>query len=73
MLYAHQDFFTAILHTALTKSVQEELRRLDMLNKFFFLARGDQAFSCPVRRGSPTRVLDLVTGTGIWAIQVAAE
>ncbi|TQV90234.1 methyl transferase [Cordyceps javanica] len=51
--------------------IDEELNRLDMLNKFFLLARCDQAFSCPVRRGSSTRVLDLGTGTGIWAIQVS--
>ncbi|KAJ3499543.1 hypothetical protein NLG97_g248 [Lecanicillium saksenae] len=51
----------------------EELTRLDMLNKFFYLARGGQAFSSPLRRGGQTRVLDLGTGTGIWAIQVAED
>lgn len=54
--------------------MQEERERLDKLNQFFFLVRGRKAFSCPARRGaqdSPTSVLDLGTGTGIWAIQVA--
>ncbi|TQW01724.1 methyltransferase domain-containing protein [Cordyceps javanica] len=51
----------------------KELNRLDMLNKFFFLARDKQAFSYPLRRGGQTRVLDLGTGTGIWAIHVAEE
>ncbi len=53
--------------------MQEELNRLDMFHKFFLLARGNQAFSCPLPRSNPARILDLGAGTGIWAIHVAEE
>ncbi len=54
-------------------SSQEEMRRLDIFHKFFLLARRNCAFSYPIQRSVPTSILDLGTGTGIWAIYVAEE
>lgn len=52
---------------------QEEMRRLDIFHKFFLLARGNCAFSYPTPDSIPTSILDLGTGTGIWAIYVAEK
>ncbi|KAJ2980233.1 hypothetical protein NQ176_g2761 [Zarea fungicola] len=52
---------------------EEEKRRLDIFHKFFLLARRNCAFSYPIRDSLPTSILDLGTGTGIWAIYVAEE
>ncbi|ATY58519.1 methyltransferase LaeA [Cordyceps militaris] len=49
---------------------REETDRCDTFHKFFQLARKNQVFSYPILRGN-ARVLDLGTGTGIWAIDVA--
>ncbi|KAJ3495770.1 hypothetical protein NLG97_g3154 [Lecanicillium saksenae] len=49
---------------------KEEMNRYDIFHKFFLLARKNEAFSYPIQRPNP-RVLDLGTGTGIWAINVA--
>ncbi|KAJ6787956.1 hypothetical protein PWT90_09357 [Aphanocladium album] len=49
---------------------KEEMNRYDIFHKFFLLARDNQVFSHPIQRPNP-RILDLGTGTGIWAINVA--
>ncbi|KAI1045359.1 hypothetical protein LB505_013552 [Fusarium chuoi] len=50
----------------------EELNRLDIFHKVFLLARDNKPFLVPIRRTSP-RIMDIGTGTGIWAINVAEE
>ncbi|KAJ4161582.1 uncharacterized protein LMH87_007613 [Akanthomyces muscarius] len=52
---------------------QEEMRRLDIFHKFFLLARKGFPFSYPIHHSLPASILDLGTGTGIWAIYVAEE
>ncbi|KAH8713604.1 Secondary metabolism regulator laeA [Beauveria bassiana] len=52
---------------------EEEMRRLDIFHKFFLLARRNNAFSYPTQHSNPNSVLDLGTGTSIWAIYVAEE
>ncbi|PHH90737.1 hypothetical protein CDD83_2777 [Cordyceps sp. RAO-2017] len=51
----------------------EELNRLDIFHKFFLVARKDAVCSHSLNLGRTARVLDLGTGTGIWAINVAEE
>lgn len=52
---------------------QNEKDRMDIFHKFFLVARRDQLHSTPFipnyDRGP--RILDLGTGTGIWAIDMA--
>ncbi|KAI8691550.1 Secondary metabolism regulator LAE1 [Fusarium sp. Ph1] len=50
----------------------EELNRLDIFHKVFLVARGNKPFHCPIMRKTP-RIMDLGTGTGIWAINVAED
>ncbi|QPG96082.1 hypothetical protein C2857_003113 [Epichloe festucae Fl1] len=51
----------------------EELNRMDIFHKFFLVARDEALFASPLdpNRDQPLRILDLGTGTGIWAINVA--
>lgn len=46
-----------------------EQNRLDLQHRAMFLAAGGELLYAPVR--SPQRILDLGTGTGIWAIDMA--
>ncbi|KND86271.1 hypothetical protein TOPH_09102 [Tolypocladium ophioglossoides CBS 100239] len=51
----------------------EEADSLDTFHKFFLVARNDCLFSSPLDLGRQLRVLDLGTGTGIWAIELAEK
>ncbi|KAJ9131981.1 Methyltransferase LaeA [Pleurostoma richardsiae] len=53
---------------------EDERDRLDIFHKFFLIARKDRLFSAPIvpDRDGP-RILDLGTGTGIWAVDVADQ
>jgi hypothetical protein len=50
----------------------EELNRLDIFHKVFLLARDNKPLHAPIQRQAP-RIMDIGTGTGIWAINVAEE
>lgn len=52
---------------------KEELNRLDIFHKFFLVARENKLFSSPMGRTVRPKIMDLGTGTGIWAINVAEE
>jgi len=49
---------------------EEEKDRLDMLHHVFFLALNDRYFLAPIRPGQHY-ILDVGTGTGIWAMDIA--
>ncbi|KAL1969137.1 hypothetical protein VTN77DRAFT_391 [Rasamsonia byssochlamydoides] len=50
---------------------KEEADRLDIMHEITLTIMGRKLFLAPI--GSPQRVLDLATGTGIWAIAFADE
>ncbi|KAI8648832.1 hypothetical protein NCS56_01499100 [Fusarium sp. Ph1] len=50
---------------------EEEMARLDILHKFFLVVRKNNLFSALLDVEQPLRVLDLGTGTGIWAIELS--
>lgn len=47
---------------------EREQDRLDMIHHMFKLALGGKLFLAPIENG-PLRILDIGTGTGIWAIE----
>lgn len=51
---------------------EREQDRLDIFHHVFNLALGGRLFLAPISEG-PLRVLDIGTGTGIWAIEFADE
>jgi len=44
---------------------------MDIYHKLFSVARRDLLHQAPVLQSGETRILDLGTGTGIWAIDMA--
>ncbi|CAG9953200.1 unnamed protein product [Clonostachys rosea f. rosea IK726] len=54
-----------------SSTCKEEKTRLDIFHKFFLVARNNNLFSAPLDAESPLRVLDIGTGTGIWAIELS--
>jgi len=53
-------------------SLKKEQDRLDIYHKMFLVTRQDELHRAPITRNySPPRILDLGTGTGIWAIDMA--
>ena len=53
-------------------SPKKEQDRLDIYHKMFLVTRQDELHRAPITRNySPPRILDLGTGTGIWAIDMA--
>ncbi|GKZ24620.1 hypothetical protein AbraIFM66951_012024 [Aspergillus brasiliensis] len=49
---------------------EREQNRLNMMHYVFKIAMGGQLFLAPVDVEQPLRVLDIGTGTGLWAIEV---
>lgn len=54
-----------------TPNDEPEQFRMDMQHRCMFLASGSKLYHAPLE--SPIRVLDLGTGTGIWAVEVAEQ
>nr|UWK20372.1 chromatin methyl transferase [Trichoderma crystalligenum] len=52
---------------------KEELSRLDIFHKFFLVARDDRICSSPVSAEGRPKIMDLGTGTGIWAFNVVED
>ncbi|KAI9034878.1 S-adenosyl-L-methionine-dependent methyltransferase [Aspergillus affinis] len=52
---------------------EREQNRLDMMHCMFKLTMGGQLFLAPVEVEQPLRVLDIGTGTGIWAVEVGDQ
>jgi hypothetical protein len=50
---------------------EPEKDRMDIYHKLFAVARRDMLHQAPVPQHGETRILDLGTGTGIWAIDMA--
>ncbi|KAF2820505.1 S-adenosyl-L-methionine-dependent methyltransferase [Ophiobolus disseminans] len=59
--------------TYLLPNDEQEQDRLDLLHHIFLLILGGKLYDAPVAASSLKRVLDIGTGTGIWAIDFADE
>ncbi|KAF4460595.1 demethylmenaquinone methyltransferase [Fusarium albosuccineum] len=56
--------------TYLVPNDEEEQDRMDLVHHLYCLALGEELFLAPLA-DEPSRVLDLGTGTGVWAMDVA--
>ena len=58
-----------------TYTIQFETQRMDMFNYFFKIARNQITSSAPVFHSAEQdlRIMDLGTGSGIWAIETSDE
>ena len=50
---------------------QAEMDRMDIYHKLFLVARHEQLHKAPLLQSPDIRILDVGTGTGIWAIDMA--
>ncbi|KJK79708.1 hypothetical protein H634G_05300 [Metarhizium anisopliae BRIP 53293] len=50
---------------------REESSRLDMIHKLFLVVQQDELYLAPLAENRPLRIMDLGTGSGIWAVHVA--
>ena len=50
---------------------EEELNRMDLENHLFLMLLGGKLHHAPLK--SPQRILDLGTGSGIWAVEIADQ
>ena len=64
-----QDHVRSIKRLANSKLSQDELDRMDFEHHIFKLLLLGDLYLAPV--GNPQRILDIGTGTGIWAIEIA--
>lgn len=56
----------------LTCPLQQEMDRMDIFHKFFQVARHERLHALPfIPNYDGPRILDIGTGTGIWAIDMA--
>ena len=49
---------------------QAEQERLDIAHFLFKKALGDKLYFAPIKTGGALKILDVGTGTGIWAIEM---
>lgn len=50
---------------------ESEQDRLDLSHQMFKITTGDKLYLAPIAK--PARILDVGTGTGIWAIEMGDE
>ena len=50
---------------------EQEQERLDLIHRMFIITLGEKHFLAPIK--DPKRILDIGTGTGIWAVEVAED
>lgn len=56
------------MHVLMTECTKSELDRLDLTHQMLRICLGDKLYLAPIG-DDPGRVLDVGTGTGIWAIE----
>ncbi|KAK0727794.1 S-adenosyl-L-methionine-dependent methyltransferase [Lasiosphaeria miniovina] len=52
---------------------EDEMDRLDMTHELMYVGTGEKHYLAPVEESKLHRILDLGTGTGIWAITIGDE
>ena len=54
-----------------SRDLQQEKDRMDIYHKLFLVARRETLHQLPLTAKDRVRIMDLGTGTGIWAIDMA--